>query len=396
MQFGFIKKSSTTSAAIHLIELIVKNLEKTYCTSGLFIDLSKAFDCLKHDHLEKILSSIGIKNCALSLIMDYFKDRTQFVYINSSVSTNLPILNGIQQGSTLGPLIFLLYVNHVFTLPLNGKLILYADDCALIYGSSTYEDLSEQMSHDISMLTSFFNSINLQINLKKSKYIIFKPNSNLVFDSITVNNHKIERVDCYKYLGLFIDSQLKWTHHAKHISKILSKYCALFYRIRNYLKIRTLITIYFAHVHSHLTYMLPVWGGAADFIIDEIQKLQNKILKLIYRKPRLANVDNFYKFTVDESILRFSLLVDYEAAYFIYKVKNGFIKCHSSIQTNYEVSGRVTRGSNQLRRGDFISTAGQKSIFYRGVHEYNKIPETIRSEVNINTFKKSLKKFIRK
>jgi hypothetical protein len=153
--------------------------------------------------------------------------------------------------------------------------------------------------------------------------------------------------------------------------------------------------IYFAQIHSHLIYMLPVWGGATDSIINEIEKVQTRILKLIYRKPRLANVNNFYKFTVDDSILRFSLLVDYEAAYFIYKIKNGSVKCHSSIQTNYEVTGRVTRASNQLHRGDFISTAGQKSIFYRGILKYNEIPDAIRSDMNLKSFKKQLKKFIK-
>jgi hypothetical protein len=395
MQFGFIQKSSTTSAAIHLVELIIKNLEKKLCTSGLFIDLSKAFDCLNHDQLKHILLGMGIENEALSLIMDYFKDRSQFVFINSSSSPKNPISNGIQQGSTLGPLIFLLYVNHIFTLPLNGKLILYADDCALVYGACSYEELSQNMSQDMTVLISFFNSINLQINIKKSKFIIFKPGLNQIFDSININNQIIERVNTYRYLGLIIDYQLKWTDHANYVLKILAKYCALFYRIRNYLKIKTLITIYFANVHSHLSYMLPVWGGSAEFIKDDLEKLQTKILKLIYRKPRLANVDNFYKFTVDNSILRFSLLVNYEAAYFIYKVRHGLIKCHSTIQTNYEATGRVTRGSCQLRRGDFISMAGQRSIFYRGILEFNQVPETIRSVLNLNCFKRDLKQFIR-
>jgi hypothetical protein len=141
--------------------------------------------------------------------------------------------------------------------------------------------------------------------------------------------------------------------------------------------------------------MLPVWGGDSKGIIDEIQKIQTKILKLIYRKPRLANVVNFYKLTVDDSILKFSLLVDYEAAYFIYKIKHGLVKCHLSIQTNYEVTGRVTRGSNQLHRGDFLTTAGQRSIFYRGIVEYNKIPDAIRSDPHLNSFKKKLKNLFR-
>ncbi len=149
------------------------------------------------------------------------------------------------------------------------------------------------------------------------------------------------------------------------------------------------------HVHSHLAYMLPVWGGAAKFIKNDLEILQTKILKLMYRKPRLANVDDFNKFIVNDSILRLSLLVDYEAAYFVYKVRHGLVKCHSTIQTNYEVTGRVTRGSTQLRRGDFISTAGQKSIFYRGILEFNQVPEIIRSTLNLNFFKKLLKKSIR-
>ncbi len=240
--------------------------------------------------------------------MDYFHERVQFVAVGSETSTRLPVLNGIQQGSTLGPLIFLLYINHIFSLPLHGKMILYADDCSLVYGTSDQEELSEQINHDISILFSFLSSINLQINLKKSKFMVFKPKSDLTLNFIKVNNQKIEGVDRYRYLGLLIDSQLKWTDHASHISKVLAKYCALIYRIRNYLSIKTLIMIYFAQIHSHLIYMLPVWGGATDSIINEIEKVQTRILKLIY---------NFYKFTVDDSILRFSLLVDYEAAYFI-------------------------------------------------------------------------------
>jgi Reverse transcriptase (RNA-dependent DNA polymerase) len=202
-QYGFRKGSSTAAATINLISEIVHGLEKKKKTSGLFIDLKKAFDCVNHNILLKHLWKIGFRGKAYELLKDYLTNRRQFVRIGENDGDTLPNNCGVPQGSILGPTLFLIYINEIFNLQLIGKPQLYADDAVLIYTENTYDDLYVAMSTDLRTLNSWFILNRLTINTKKTQYMIFKSKSTSVtdiFNYITFHNEKNYLIDKYKYL----------------------------------------------------------------------------------------------------------------------------------------------------------------------------------------------------
>jgi hypothetical protein len=394
-QFGFRAKSSTTSAAASVVDLVLKHVEEGHATACLFVDISKAFDCLNYKKLETILMSIGMSDMALRVVLSYLENRRQFVVIDSHRSALLALESGVPQGSVLGPLLFLIYINNIFKLKLNGFPILYADDSVLVYKAASLVQLGEFILADIRTLVNFFGALNMKINFDKTKYMIFKmgPNDSAL-NEIVFENRVISRVDEYEYLGLIIDSTLNWHLHAKKIRNLVSKYAGVFWRLRKILNVKTMLLVYFSHVQSHLLYMLPVWGAASANITGDILKLQSRILKCIFRKPLRFSTNTLYSEIVPRNILMFPHLIEFETIKFIYKLRCGMVRSNSLLCTNFEITGRVTRGSQSLRRGDFISSRGQMSVFYRGITLYNSVPIEIRQS-NFVVFKGKLLDYFR-
>jgi hypothetical protein len=394
-QFGFTSGSSTTSAVVSLLDSVFQRLETRQVTACLFIDIRKAFDCVNYDQLRIILSDYGIRESALNLISDFLTDRKQQVVVGDCMSPLLPLLSGIPQGSILGPILFLIYINEIFSLRLHGQLLLYADDSALIYSARSVDELNQFMREDICILIDFLKKINMQINFEKTKFMIFKYKQEYAYNKLLVDSFSILRVDGFDYLGLWIDHNLTWRPHSVLVLKKISNYAGIFWRLRRMVSIKTLLTVYFAYVQSHLSYMLPVWGASSDSIVREVQIIQSRILKCIFHKPLSFSSRALYTETIPSNILNFKSMADYEAIFFIFKLKHGLVKCNTSLQTNFEITGRVTRGSQLLRRGDFISSLGQRSILYRGITLFNNIPQSLKLISRPQVFKAELRNYLR-
>lgn len=386
MQFGFTNSSSTTSAAINVIDGLVKNLENGLVTGSLFIDISNAFNCLNFEQQKNILEACGICGDALDLIMSYFTDRTQFVEINEFISEILKLIAGLPQGSCL-PILFLLYVNGLLKLKLHGRLALYADDAVVSYGAVDYPTLKRQMTEDLLTIKKFLETLNMQLNYKKTKFMIFKGQKKSLFEEIECDTEKICRVEVFNYLGLEIDSNLTFHKHAVKVLRSISQVAGLIHRVKHFLNRRALLNIYFAHVHSKLLYLLPVWGSTSLNMTDKIQRMQCRILKNIYKKPIRFSTNEFFKNVVKRNILMFSQLVDSESCILVYKIKNGLIHTASTIPSNNEITNRLTRSAHLLRPPGYLSNIGQKSFYHRGVTTYNNIENRIKNSPTIKEFK---------
>lgn len=391
MQFGFLKTSSTTNAAITLIDSIIQNTEKKLTTACIFVDLSKAFDCMNYEQLRLILERNGIIGGAVKLIMSYLTNRKQFVELNGVRSDLGNVESGLPQGSCM-TILFLIYINTLFHLKLHGKLIMYADDSALVYGASDTEALKLQMAHDLVEIRNFLARINMRINFKKTSFILFKQKKHLLFDDIQIDNELIKRVDDYEYLGLTIDSNLSFNKHATKVLNKVSRFAGIVYRIRNFTSRKTLLSLYFANVQSHMSYMVPVWGNCSLSMTDKIQIAQNKILKMIYRKPRRFNTIQLYKDLGDHNILMFKHLTELETSSLIYKIKNKMIHIDITIPTGTQTFQHKTRSSSQLRRPSYKTTSGRNSVFYKGVVLFNNLPDNIRNATTLQDFKCKLRK----
>lgn len=390
LQFGFLENSSTESAVVALMENIIKNLELKQITACLFIDVSKAFDCLHYDQLKYVLQSCGIVGNALNLIMSYLSGRKQFVEVNTAKSDQEDVTTGLPQGTTLIWL-FLIYINPIFKLKLNGSLIMFADDAVLVYGATDHETLQRQMTADLETITKFFQSFNMKINYTKTKFMIFKNRHKDLLQSLVFDNNRIDRVEVFNYLGLLIDANLAFTSHANHVLAKISRFAGVLYRAKNFLNRKALLSLYFSNVQTHLLYLLPVWSSIPNSYIDRIQRMQNKILKTIYCKPRRYSTKFFYKNVVKPNIIMFSQMIEAERTILIYKLKNKIIRNSYTIPTLQDVTNRSLRRATSLRRPDFSTTIGKKSFFYRGVVLFNELPQSLMNAPTLQVFKHQLK-----
>ena len=220
-QFGFRKNNSTNFALIHLTNKIATAIDQNKITAGVFVDLSKAFDTLNHQILFSKLERYGIRGVVLQWIKSYFENREQFVQYDLTSSKQI-IQCGVPQGSILGPLFFILYIND---LPNALQLAepLYADDTSIYHSHSDPLMLATVLNQELSSISLWMKANKLSVNTKKTKYVIFKPKQKklktmipLVFDGNQLMQKRV-----VKFLGVFIDENLSWKFHINHICKSL-------------------------------------------------------------------------------------------------------------------------------------------------------------------------------
>ena len=224
-QYGFRKNRSTVNAITELVCHITNAFENKQNTLSVFLDLSKAFDTIDHDILLHKLECYGVRGLALNWFQSYLTDRKQYVLYNTVQSHTLGITCGVPQGSALGPLLFLIYVNDIANCLTHSKLIYFADDTTVFLSSKCINDLYKNMNSDLDDLTNWFKANRLAINVNKCHCMLFQPNGNqnTLGNTLNIGVDPIEhKVNC-KFLGIFIDNQLRWNNHLSHISAKLSR-----------------------------------------------------------------------------------------------------------------------------------------------------------------------------
>lgn len=227
----------------------------------------------------------GFRGKSYELIHSYLTNRTQFVNINNVKSNILANEYGTPQSSTLGPLLFLLYINDIFKLKLNGSIVMFADDAAINYCSKNLDDLNRMMMEDINTLNKWFESNKLTLNLKKSKCMIIHPKqkSRKYSLDIKLNDVQIEQVNSFEYLGLTIQEDLHWDLQISKICTKMSRISGVMSRLGNSVNDQFLTSIYYAHIQSHISYMSPIWGhSASEQLINTLQVTQNNAIRSIF------------------------------------------------------------------------------------------------------------------
>lgn len=392
-QFGFLKNSSTVSASTCLINSIVNQTDQRLRTGCIFLDIKKAFDSVNHTCLIHLLSKLNITGSALNLLSNFLTNRSQYVELEQCKSDLKGVQSGVPQGSILGPLLFLIYINGIFKLKLHSYIQLYADDAVLVISDRSFLGLKSKMSQDLTNISIWLKSIGLSLNTNKSKFLIIRKinrdNRNL-FDTVEFQNTSISSCTSYNYLGLIIDENLNWQLHLEKICSKVSSFAYAFRKIRHTLDFITLKKLYYAYVHTHFTYLLPVWGSCPVTYLRNLQYLQNKILKTInflrYDTPTV----NLYS----NDFLSINQQFEYESIFLIFKMTKGLLKTNFNFVINFDVTGVSTRSSNMLRLPFFRSASGQKSFYYQGISSFNKLPPTIKVIPSVSIFKSRLKDYI--
>ena len=288
-QFDFRKKRSTALALASFLDIVTEALDNSQYALSLFIDLSKAFDTIDHSLLLKKLSSYGIRGLALDLIKDYLSNRYQFVEINGVPSELMSISCGVPQGSILGPMLFLLYINDMYTCTKILKLILFADDTTIVFTSNDLNKLIRTVNKELVLLSDWFALNKLSLNSLKTNYMIFKNNNldsplpDLILDGVTVT-----RVQSVKFLGVLVDEKLTWKNHVTVVEKKLSSASFILRKIRYKITQRTALTLYDTLILPHVMYCNIVWGNTCKSYTSNIVRLQKRALRTCLENKNLT------------------------------------------------------------------------------------------------------------
>ena len=278
-QFGFRKGHSTTHALHKSVDIITNSRERGKHVLGIFIDLSKAFDTLDHRTLISKLENYGVRGTALTLLTSYLTERSQYVSFCKTSSDPLAIKYGVPQGSILGPLLFLLYINDITNCYKGDdcEFVLYADDTNIFVIGPSHESTFLKANQILEQVSKFMKCNLLHINMSKCCYIHFKPthefdatcarvrpyaNENDKSRSIFINGQKINKVRYTKFLGVVIDEKLSWEDHISYLIKKLRSISGALCRIRHSVPVELYKRIYESLFESHLAYGISVWGVA--------------------------------------------------------------------------------------------------------------------------------------
>lgn len=366
-QFGFRKHVSTTHAVLKLLEDAVDAFDDRCRTEVTLCDLTKAFDCISPSILLEKLDSYGVRGVCLGLLRSYLTDRRQYVALDKGESRVMPQTIGVPQGSVLGPVLFLIYINDLPSCVSSAKMLLFADDTTLYCSHSDLGVARAKMQEAIEQASSWFVLNKLALNSSKTQGLTLATDKNVPNQSPV------------SLLGIVLDQRLTW---ASHVDQVCARVSSGIYALRN---LTSLVTIdvmkiaYFALVQSHLAYGVLLWGGSAEARRAFIE--QKKAIRVMVRAGPRAHCRDLFR---SLGILTLPSLYIYVTCLHVRKIS-------PSLRTRADVHSYGTRGRDlYLVPASRTRTSEKNKI---NISLYNSLPTELKS-LTTSAFKSALKQFL--
>ena len=384
-QSGFRKLFSTTTAVLDVSENILEQLDKNNFVGAVLIDLKKAFDTVDHKILLKKLWCYGFQNQSFDWFESYLTDRQQLTLVNNIMSDLLhEDVYGVPQGSVLGPLLFLLYIDDIKSVIQNAYCHLYADDTIIVKGASDPDSLIASLERELSNVDHWLSINKMTINTKKTEVIFFGNKAHLKkLDNKTVRylDTPLKRKDKVKYLGVLFDEKMQWKYQIKNITQKASLKLGKIKAIASFLTPHTKKLLVNALVMPYFHYCSPAWSNAAPFRLSKINK------KVVDASVFLGREDNYSIYNMldkDISLLTFKALNNIAPNYLCSKIQMAK-NCHSH--------NTRRAAKNHLQIPSSNTKFGMRTFAYRASKLWNDLPNELLDIKSLLKFKTSVKDF---
>lgn len=392
-QYGFQKGKSTEMAILDLQSCIIDKMADGEIPCSIFLDFAKAFDTVNHDILIQKLKHYGIRGPAYEWFKSYLSNRKQCICIGDQCSDLALIKHGVPQGSVLGPLLFLLYINDITASSSLLKFFLFADDTCLFFSHKSKDSLVTIVNDELAKISEWLTANKLSLNTSKSNVLIFRPKnaSNKLDTQIMINGKLLKEKESAKYLGILIDNKLLFKTHIDHVNNKLIKGNSLLAKIRHFVPTSVLRNVYNAHIQPFLNYGALIWGSSSKTNLQTIENTQDKSLRIINFCNKFADAQPLYDLS---KLLPFDKNRELLSSMFIWRYTNKTLpKSTETIFLDHGVK------QNVRKPGLFVpphrqTDVGQRFITYNGIKNWNLLPQNIRSTPFLSAFKRELRKHL--
>ena len=416
-QFGFQPGKSTAHPLLHIVDFISKAFNNDEFVIAVFLDFQKAFDLVDHKILLKKLCNIGVRGIALKWFESYLKDRKQFVMVNGKISKFFKTINiSVLQGSILGPLLFLIFINdmHKSNALLN---VHFADDTTGLCKGKKLNEMVPFVNQELQKIGVWLRSHKLSINAGKTKVMIFHPrgknvdqNLNFVFDNNDLNCsinpdliHPVERIKnsstcpAYKVLGIFIDENLTFDYHVKSTLNKISKSLFTLNKVKNSLSSTALKSLYYALIHPYFLYCLPVISCSSQKNINTLALKQKRCIRIICKASYNAHTEPLFH---SLKILPLADLILQQKLNFMHSIEYCYAPSSFIDNKTFPKNSQIDVHPYPLRNiNDFFTPRVRNEFltrfpFYSFSICWNTLDPSFQSISNKNVFKYSVKQHL--
>ena len=387
---------STNQAIQNHLQYLYDNLDSGRLVFSIFLDFRKAFDCVDHKILLSKLNYYGIRGKSLDWFNSYLTNRKQAVVIDGTSSEHKSISHGVPQGSTLGPLLFLIFINDIYKCTKFFKFILFADDSTLsvILPSDSPKLIAKTLNSELKNVNKWLTCNKISINDDKTKYMIFSYKRKIKLPVIKIGKYKIKEIDHTKFLGIFIDNKLTFRYHANYLRSKISKSIGVLYKLNKFLPPFILAKLYSTLVFPYFLYCIEAWHSAYNNVTRPLFILQKKSIRAICNLDYRDHTNEHFK---NLSILKLNDLNKYQTLIYLYKSLN--LPNFDPILNNYIINSsnihdHDTRNKNTITPKCFNLKKSKFNIKHNGPKLYNELPTDLKNITSLYKFKKHLKKYL--
>ena len=389
-QFAFQKENNCINAILNFNNYIYENAFEDKVV-GTFLDIRKAYDSINHRILLVKLYNYGFRGKIYTWLEDYMKDRMQEVKLGSYKSDRLLIKNGILQGSTLGCLLFLIYINDIATIKQrNINITIFADDTSILSVGKNIKESVKNANDNLLKIKSWMDQNMLTVNVQKTKCIKFKLRKKDNEESdmkILYDGKELEEVNQVKFLGIIIDKELKFISHIGKIIAELKALTILCYRIRDKLNEQAKKLFYYAHIYSRIKYGIEIYSNTTWSNLVLLDRMHKRIIKVLFNESRFMNMKTIY---LDKQFLDLRHIIAYHIIMIGYRWANN--KMPEILGKDFIMQNQQnrTRQYRYIYQNQMKNSMDQKILKNRVAKYWNGLPKNLK-QLNEIVFKKELK-----